>query len=233
MVRGQLTFRSIFGVNTTSEALVIIFLAERLPFFKGVTASVAQFVSSPLLMLCQNLFWVVLFPPANSLLYFVLVFDVVSSLCHQDSFSVFYVLMVFFTFFFHFLLMIIEISSIYLLDNFWFVFSVLIGMRLGLGLIVLIPILFSIYLADLATRIKAIGATFVWIKFRAWFPFLALRTLFEVVHFTYQNKERPWLLLPVLSRTKQRQRRSNSMIAKYSFSGNYLVRDRDIIPDLG
>lgn len=81
-------------------------------------------------------------------------------------------------------------------------------------------------LTGLAMQLQSIFCGFVRAKFIAWFPFLTLGTLFEVIHLTYQNKERPWLLLPVLSRTKQRQRRSNSMIAKYYFSGNFLVRDK-------
>jgi hypothetical protein len=226
MVRGQLTFRGIFSMNTAAQADITIKTTEGFPLVKGIVSDTVGFSGSTSYTLDSSLVGVILTPLAGVV---------------QLLLPLLPVLLVLLLFIFQYLISSsIVISFLHsliiisiLLSPLPCVLVSLLFVTLSVSLIFItnaLSVIESIDSSALFTvRIQSIAALIILIKPILIFPFLALRASLEIIHFTHQIKERPWLVLPVLSRTKQRQRRSDLMIAKYDFSGNCLVRDLDII----
>jgi hypothetical protein len=230
MIRRQLTFRGIISVSTTTQAGVTVKTTEGLPFLKSVGSGTFSFGCASPYALNPSFVRVILSPSAGifqlsaSLL---LILPILLLLLFQYLVLIFVIVSLFYgpvvVFILLSPLLSILIKSLFILLSISFVFVANI-LKVGVSVV---------RLALSATRVQPIRGLTILKESTPVFPFLALSTLLKVIHFTYQMKERPWLKLPVLSRTKQRQRRSDLMIAKYDFSGNYLVRDTYIIAQMG
>jgi hypothetical protein len=217
MIRRQLTFRGIISVSTTTQAGVTVKTTEGLPFLKSVGSGTFSFGCASPYALNPSFVRVILSPSAG---------------IFQLSASLLLILPILLLLLFQYLVLIFVIVSLFYGPVVVFILLSPLLSILIKSLFILLSISF-VFVALSATRVQPIRGLTILKESTPVFPFLALSTLLKVIHFTYQMKERPWLKLPVLSRTKQRQRRSDLMIAKYDFSGNYLVRDTYIIAQMG